>query len=185
MKNTYLGRLKRQSKGLYRLILAFIAGSLLLIQTKYNPPFMFAEMTPFFTWGMFSTDLVPEEHQHYTFYVLKYNGQTFNLPTYQDHRKIFFQYTIPQYDMLSAHQYQDPALDKYNALLARLKLSPAYALRIGNTTENIQQYPQWLKRYMSANTGTHIQHLEVLKYWVHFDNKATLITDSSKVIIHE
>jgi len=184
MKNTYLARLKRQNRKLYRFVVAFVIGSVLLIQTRYTP-FMFFDLTPVYTWGMFSTALNPAEHQHYTFYTLKYDGQTFNLPTYNDHKKIFFTYTILHYDRIAGNGYTDPANQNYAALARKLHLPDRYAERMGNTADAVQQYPAWLKRYMSQNLGQAISTIEVTKYWTRFDEQAQLITDSSKVLIHE
>lgn len=184
MKNSYLARLKRQNRKLYGLIIAFVAGSVLLIQTRYTP-FMFFDLTPVYTWGMFSTALNPAEHRNYTFYVLKYDGKTFNLPTCNDHKKIFFTYTILHYDRIAGNGNTDPANEHYAALARKLHLPDVLAARMGNSPEAARQYPAWLKRYMSQNLGQAIATIEVTKYWTRFNEQAQLITDSSKVLIHE
>jgi hypothetical protein len=181
----YLNRLKQHSKGLYRLTRIYIAGSLLaaLMGIKYLPFLAWGwawQAYPFYAWGMFSGNTVLKKNP--VFYVLRYDGKVFNLPVWQDHTRYFFEYTIKHYDRLAAHQYQDPAPGIYTT---KLGLPAYYARRAGNTPEAVQQYPQWLKHYLSQNRNTNIQELEVCKYWGHFDAQAHLITDSSKIIIHE
>ncbi|RQO31396.1 hypothetical protein DBR32_05380 [Taibaiella sp. KBW10] len=146
---------------------------------------MFFEMTPVFTWGMFSTNIDAAPEKNYVFYDLKYNGKTFNLPTAQDHWKIFFSYTIPNYDNIKANGYEDPLNSKYAAVLQKLHIDPAFASHISNKRNDVQRYPQWLKRYMENNTGEQITHLEVTKRWVKFDAGGILQVDSSKIIINE
>lgn len=184
MKDTYLARLKRQNRKLYRAILVFITVSIILVPTRYTP-FIFFEITPFYTWGMFSAALDPAAHQNYTFYVLQYDGRTFNLPTANDHKKIFFGYTMPQYDRMVSNGHTDPANKNYAALVHQLHLPEACVQRLGNDATVAAQYPAWLKRYMAQNLGQPIDTITVTKYWTRFNEQAQLITDSSKVLIHE
>lgn len=184
MKQSYFSRLKKHSKALYFTVLVYVIGSVLMIPSRLNP-YMIFEMTPIFTWGMFSTAADPSPDKNYIFYDLKYDGKPFNLPTYQDHRKIFFGYTIPNYDNLMSNGYEDPVTPKYASVLQKAGINPAYASHISNEPGLIRTYPQWLKRYMADNLGETINKIEVNKRWVKFNAEGHLVIDSSKVIIHE
>ncbi len=161
---TYLGILKGRSKRLYYAVVVF-AVLTLLVNASRN------EITPFFVWSMYAsparvTDTFPV-------YVLEYNdGKTFLAPhTWKDHKRMMFFYTIDQYCVLKDNGNKDPDEEHASHILARLHINnPTFLPSLYPSATDMQAYPAWLKRYMQANMGEHIDSIKVYRKWVQFGN---------------
>lgn len=175
-RQTYLQEVRVQSKMLYVILLVVMAMHLIL-NIANN------QITPVYVWSMYGA----REPQRNTFetYVLKYNNDTFNLPLWRDHQKMFFTYTIPRYDEYIHNHYEDPFEVKSRKHLLPLHLSDTFFHRIYNTNNEIKEYPLWLKNYLQGNLGIKIDSIAVDKYWLHYDKTGHVITDSITSIIRE
>lgn len=125
------------------------------------------------------------QQTEYPVYVLTYDKDTFNFPTWMDHRKMFFTYTIPHYDQYSQNQFQDPFEKKTKIKLRRLNLPEAFYNKLFNTEREIKNYPFWLKNYMQLNLNKPIRLMTVAKYWVHYRADGRIVFDSHQLLIKE
>lgn len=162
-----------------RLFCAFcILIGIQLILTSLN-----FQITPFYVWSMYGAK-IPVQSE-YPVYVLSCDRDTFNFPTWMDHRKMFFTYTILRYDQYLENKMSDPFEEKSKHKFSKLNLPDNFYTRLYNTPSEINSYPKWLKHYMAANLEVKINSLEVNKIWVHYTNTGRLSVDSDHLLINE
>lgn len=176
MKSNYLHEVRKHNKKLYGVICFLIAVQLILTCLNF-------QITPFYVWSMYGARQT--EQNEYPVYVLTYDKDTFNYPTWMDHRKMFFTYTIPHYDLYTQNHFQDPFEGKTRNKLAVLNLPESFYSNIFSTQAEIKNYPKWLKTYMESNLGRSIDTLEVKKCLVHYKADGKVVADNVQLLIKE
>ncbi len=160
MKYSYLKRLKSHSKLLYCVIVVFIVITL-VVNLSLN------QITPFYIWSMYGRK--EEVKDSYPVYVLKIDGEIFNLPKWQDYKRMFFNYSIVHYMDCVENDNSDPFMIKARSYLSFLPLDDLFFYKIYVHKDELKEYPKWLKRYMEANIGKNIDHLEVERVWIGYN----------------
>lgn len=159
MSNNYLSVLRKENKRLFVFILLFLAVSLITTVSR-------TEVTPFYTWAMYSE--TTRGSDTVIIYSLEYNkGDKYNIPQiWNHHRRIMFNYSIAFYDYCLQHNHADPASVNFRKLLLKANIRDDTLLyRLYSGPAALDQYPAWLKRYISANLGMPVDGIRVYKIW--------------------
>lgn len=156
LEHTYLGKLWRQKRRLFWLMIFMIAGHLSPIYLNFQ------FLTPFYLWSMYTMPMpAVDTFQAFT---IRYNeGGIIARPhTYRDLGKMMWMYTLPKYNAYLKTGDTLPCNTRSSNLLTGLLGGLPHSQPIHVTNANLQDYPAWLKRYLEQEKGVSIYKLEVL-----------------------
>ena len=175
---SWLGRVYKVNKGLFWILTLFFAGTIVCNLLKI-------QITPFFVWGMYSRK-VPEVPS-YPYYEITYNnGKVINLRhTWNEPQKTYLYWPLTHY----AADKGDPSSDYFTVYLEKtwLKKHPRFewlTRGLTITRTDLDNYPGWLKTYLSTITGETITEVTAYKKLVRFDADGNAIEIASDTILH-
>lgn len=154
MRTTYLQKVRQHSKVTYYLMLLFILSTMGLNLIRM-------QITPVYVWSMYSQKVI--EPESYAVYTLQYNSKELNLPVWNDHKRMFFYYTIPFYEQCRNNGDVDPAQEKVQQKFAALNIPFKSVSSAFSTKSEVRSYPLWLKRYMESNLEEKITRMSAKK----------------------
>lgn len=164
LKNSYLQQVKNRNKPLYIVICVFIVLTLFTNFTRN-------EITPFFTWSMYSVPMAQADT--FPIYTLEYNnGQIYKAPhTWKDHNRMMFFYTIDHYKSIVDNGGKEQDEVKMAHTFEKVHADTTVLSKLYTTPSQLDEYPKWLKRYMQANTGIKMDSIKVYRKWIQFNSE--------------
>ncbi|ANH80755.1 hypothetical protein A8C56_06975 [Niabella ginsenosidivorans] len=133
-------------------------------------------------WDVYS---FPIKADTQTVYSTIYNGQLYYKPWIWDHHKrIMSVYTVPWYAACVANGYKDILEQGGAHFIKKYKVVPDRAVKkLYNSSDEIKQYPEWYKRYISANTGDTIRTLQIYAVTLAYDKVSNNVHVVSKQLL--
>ncbi|MGG9971890.1 hypothetical protein ACQ33O_08875 [Ferruginibacter sp. SUN002] len=178
-KNNYLYRLYKTNKLWFSFFVLFIAGTIVTHKTG-------VEITPFFVWGMYSSkDSVKPVYE--ILEVTINNTEKLKLDqTFAEPYRMMIYTSFDKYNRYVKDNYTD-SLQFYRAgetgLLRRTQ--HYFASKTANATENIHQYPTWLKRYIGKALNKNVERIDVDKVTFTYNEKGYATIISKTNLLHE
>lgn len=161
MSKHFLAIVRNDHPKLYRCLIALLLliGGVTIVRI---------EAPPFYVWSMYAQPIPAKDT--YDVYVLTYDGEVFNEPAAWDHhRRIAFNYSIDFYDQcLQAGMKAADGIKLENFLAKITVKSRSYIDQVYINNKDIEQYPYWLKSYMSELIGKPIHTMTVYKYTIQY-----------------
>lgn len=175
--NTYFGRLFKADKLLFSIIFLFflfsILSNLIRLQT-----------TPFFIWDMYSKEIPSQPY--YSFLEIKYNDTSvINFRhTWNEPAKTMLYDPLKTYFSIKANHSISPEETYFREHW--LKKHPAFANSLDGlyiTRAELDEFPFWLKRYLSGKMGTPVGNISVIARKLQFGNDGDLKLIGSDTIL--
>lgn len=176
MEKFFLYKVYRYNKKLFFFFLIF-AGLTLFCN------FAGFEITPFYVWGMYSQKEVPVKE--YPVFRITANGKII------DYSADYF--PANRFFLLSPLSYYASIKDGDDRVKIFLKkklqnkygqLEP-YAKRVLNSKKEIEEFPNWLRRYVQQSTGEKVNDLKVELLFVSYENNNSITINSIHTLIDE
>lgn len=175
MRKTYLSQVRHHNKPLYYLFMLLIAATI-VTNIAHN------QATPVYVWDMYAART--EEPASYKIFSLTYDDKEMNIPVWRDHKRMYFYYTVNHYLQCVNNQYQDPFHNKSAQKLSRIGVAPDFLNELYSTRDEIAAYPQWLNKYMEANTGEDFKQLSVKEIELTYTNNGRIQVINSKELFN-
>lgn len=174
MRKTYLSQVRNHNKSLYYLFILIIVATL-ITNIAHN------QATPIYVWDMYAGQT--EEPTSYKVFSFTYNEKEMNVPVWRDHKRMYFYYTVNHYLQCVNNQNMDPFQEKSTQKLPKIGIAPDFLSGLYSTPDEIAGYPQWLKRYMEANTDETFSSMSVKEIDVRYLPSGRIEVLSAKEII--
>jgi hypothetical protein len=176
MEPAFLKKVYRYNKNLFVFFVLFSALTLLANLSG-------DEITPFFVWGMYSENEVPQEQ--YSIFKLTANDDTIDYSTgYLPANRFFLLSPLSYFE--SSKNNEDPTrifLEK--KLKNSFSAIEPFANKVLNGEEEFQKFPAWYKRYLQQTTGENISNYKVEILKVHYDADNIVQLNSAYTLIDE
>lgn len=177
IERLFLYKVYRHSKKLFYLFLSFTVVTIFCNLAGF-------EMTPFYVWGMYSEK--EKAISEYPVNKITADGNFIDYSSgYFPANRFFLSSTLDYYADVSRN-----GSDPLQSFLKQ-KLKNKYSIihpfenRILNSTDDIDQFPEWYKRYLQQTTGKKINNLKVDVLKVHYTNINSISVDSTYNLINE
>jgi hypothetical protein len=174
---TYFGRLFQADKFIFLVIFLFFAGSV-------GANLMRLQTSPFFIWDMYSRRV--DTAQTYRLLEIGYNGNKWvNLRhSWNEPEKTILNMPLRNYLDIRDHHGADP----FGVYLRSywLKKHPAFAAVAGqlyNTPLELDEFPGWYRRWLSAVVGEPVEKVVVLEKKLAFSADGGLREISSDTVL--
>lgn len=178
LAKNYFVRLFRTNKFLFVAVTVFCLLNLLA-------NFIFkAEHTPVYLWSLYANKIPPRDV--YTFLEIKYNdGKTLTFPhTFMEPEKLFFTNTLDEFIYMKKNRGNDPLksyIDNWNSYHPFFKKSMP-GLKFYPDTQELENYPEWLKRYLEQYAREPVDKIDVYEVNVRYESNGHLKKLSSTLI---
>jgi hypothetical protein len=175
---TYFWRLFKTDKLSFWVIFLFffftILSNLIRLQT-----------TPFFIWGMYSEKIPPEKE--YTMYEIYYNdGRLIKYDhTWNEPAKTMLNSPLKTY--LNARANHSVSMEEIYFQSYWLKKHPAFTNMMESlyiTRQELDEYPNWLKRYVSVQAGTPVGNVYVVAKRLQFEQSGGVRLIASDTVLY-
>ena len=176
MEPVFLKKVYRYNKKLFVFFVLFSALTLLANLSG-------DEITPFFVWGMYSENEVPQEQ--YSIFKISVNERPLDYTTgYLPANRFFLLSPLSYFE--SSKNNEDPTrifLEK--KLENSFSTIEPFANKVLNGKEEFQKFPAWYKRYLQQTTGENISNYKVEILKVHYDADNIVRLNSAYSLIDE
>ena len=167
MKKLFLYKVYRHSKKLFYLFMVFAIFTLIGNAAGF-------EITPFYVWGMYSErEIKPASYQ---IYKVTINDKRLDYSTgYFAANRFFLLSPLSYYESLK--ESGDPMFTSLKERLGKkYNFLEPYIFSFENSSQSINEFPVWYKKYLEQTTGEKIQNLKVdiLNVSWHTNNSITV-----------
>jgi len=139
------------------------------------------EITPFFVWGMYSENEVPQDN--YEIFKVTANDYIIDYTTgYLPANRFFLLSPLSYYSEMKnsgdpTKKFLERKLKKYFS-----EVQP-YASKVLNSRKEVEKFPFWYKRYLQQTTGEIIKNYKIEIIKVSYDINNSIKTNSSYTLI--
>lgn len=178
-ENSYIKRVYRCNKFLFFIVL-------LVACINISVNFIIkGDLTPFFKWDLYAKP-IPNQLV-YSFLEVRYNdNQLLKFPhTWQEPEKLFFTNTMDLFIAIKRNNNKDPLINyyKWDWLPRHKHFKNVFPVaHMFNDTSEINQYPQWYKKYLSQYVNQPVDSIKIFEKKVEYVNDGSVRLISSNLL---